>query len=88
MDVEWNKIIPLSELINTKKETCVSNKVKVGFYIDRKAHTRLKGLAERDHRSMSSELEWVINKAWQVYMARLRADAETAARLSRTETHE
>jgi hypothetical protein len=66
----------------------LSNKVKVGFYIDRKAHTRLKGLAERDHRSMSSELEMVINRAWQGYMARLRADAEAAARASRTEVRE
>ena len=66
----------------------MSNKVKVGFYIDRRAHTRLKGLAERDHRSMSSELEWVINKAWQTYMAHLRADAEAAARESRTESRE
>ena len=66
----------------------MSNKVKVGFYIDRKAHVRLKGLAERDHRSMSSELEVVINKAWQTYMATLRSDAEAAARDSRSDAQE
>ena len=66
----------------------MSNKVKVGFYIDRKAHVRLKGLAERDHRSMSSELEVVINKAWQAYMATLRSDAEAAARDSRSDAQE
>jgi len=66
----------------------VSDKVKVGFYIDRKAHVRLKGLAERDHRSMSSELEVVINKAWQAYIALLRADAEVAAREFHTESRE
>ena len=66
----------------------MSDKVKVGFYIDRKAHVRLKGLAERDHRSMSSELEVVINKAWQTYMATLRSDAEAAARDSRSDAQE
>jgi len=57
----------------------LTNKVKVGFSIGRKAHTRLKGLAERDHRSMNSELEMVIDGARQAYMTHLRADAEARA---------
>jgi hypothetical protein len=57
----------------------VPDKVKVGFYIDRRTHARLKGLAERDHRSMSSELEWVIDETWRAYVARLREQAEAAA---------
>jgi hypothetical protein len=51
----------------------VAEKIKVGFYIDRKTHTRLKGLAERDHRTMSRELEWVIDREWKAYIAHLRA---------------
>ena len=50
----------------------MTDKIKIGFYFGRAAHKRLKGLAERDHRSMSGEVAWLIEQEWQQYVARLR----------------
>jgi hypothetical protein len=51
----------------------MAEKIKIGFYFARAAHKRLKGLAERDHRSMSGEVAWLIEQEWQQYVARLQA---------------
>ena len=47
--------------------------IKVGLYFERAAHKRLKGLAERDHRSLSGQVAWLIEQEWQRYVARLPA---------------
>jgi len=49
----------------------MTEKIKIGFYFSRAAHKRLKGLAERDHRSMSGEVAWLIEQEWQQYRAHL-----------------
>jgi hypothetical protein len=48
-------------------------KIKVGLYLERAVHKRLKGLAERDHRSISGEVAWLVEHEWQPYVARLHA---------------
>lgn len=50
----------------------MTEKIKVGLYFERAAHTRLKGLAERDHRSLSGQVAWLIEQEWQRYVARLQ----------------
>ncbi len=56
----------------------MGDQVKVGYYIPRAAQARLRGLAERDHRSLSGEIAWLIEQEWQCYVARLRARREEA----------
>ena len=62
----------------------MSDKIKVGYYLARNAHTRLKGLAKRDNRSMSGELAWLIEREWKQYMAHLRTLA-SVGRASETQ---
>lgn len=47
-------------------------KAKVGLYIERRTHVRLRRLAKRHRRSMSAELEWLVEEAWDRHMASLR----------------
>ena len=51
----------------------MTDKIKVGLYFERATHKRLKGLSERDHRSLSGQVAWLIEQEWKRYRARLPA---------------
>ena len=43
----------------------MAGKIKVGYLIPAAALERLRALAERDHRSFSGEVAWLIDQEWQ-----------------------
>jgi hypothetical protein len=46
-------------------------KVKVGYLIATSAQAQLRALAERDHRSLSGEVAWLISREWRRHMLAL-----------------
>ena len=46
-------------------------KVKVGYMIPTGAQAQLRALAERDQRSLSGEVAWLIGQEWRRYMLAL-----------------
>jgi len=60
-------------------------KIKVGYWIPRASQRHLRGLAERDRRSLSAEIAWLIDKEWRSYVAQLGARRAQRAQRTRHE---
>ena len=43
----------------------MGEQIKVGYYIARKVQAQLRALAERDHRSLSGQIAWLIEQEWR-----------------------
>jgi hypothetical protein len=47
------------------------SKVKVGYLIPVAAQRQLRALAERDHRSLSGEVAWLVGREWRRHLLSL-----------------
>ena len=49
----------------------MAGKVKVGYLIPSSTQRQLRALAERDHRSLSGEIAWLVAREWRQHMLTL-----------------
>ena len=49
----------------------MADKVKVGYLVPAAAQEQLHALAERDHRSLSGEVAWLIEREWRRHVLAL-----------------
>lgn len=58
-------------------------KIKVGYLIPTSAQAQLRALAERDQRSLSGEVAWLIGQEWRRHMLALGLRRVQRARRTR-----
>jgi len=64
------------------------DKVRVGYLIPTAAQEHLRSLAERDHRSLSGEVAWLIEQEWRRHALALGLRHAQRVERARAKAHE